>query len=84
MVNDRVVIDFSEFDIWYEPRGSIRSQCLANFSAELTPLPDLSAEWMLYVDDSSNKTACGAGVFLEKSDELLLEQAYPIWVQDYQ
>jgi len=46
-----------------------------DFSAELTPLSDLSAGWTLYVDDSLNKTACGAGVVLEGPGDLLLEQA---------
>jgi len=67
-------VEFSEFDIRYEPRGAIKSQCLADFSAELTPLPTLSGEWTLYVDDSSNKTACGARVVLEGPDDLFLEQ----------
>jgi len=31
--------------------------------------------WTLYVDSSSNKTACGAVVVLEGSGDLLLEQA---------
>jgi len=30
---------------------------------------------MLYVDGSSNKTACGAGVVLKGPDDLLVEQA---------
>jgi len=68
-------VELSEFDIRYEPRGAIKCQCLANFSAELTPLPTLSGGWTLYVDGSSNKTACGAGVVLEGSDDLFLEQA---------
>jgi len=58
-------IELSKFDIQYEPRGAIKSQCLADFSTELTPLLDISAGWTLYVADSSNKTACGAGVVLE-------------------
>ena len=38
-------------------------------------MPDLSAEWTLYVDGSSNKTTCGAGVVLKGLGDLLLEQA---------
>jgi len=68
-------VELSEFDIRYEPRGAIKSQCLADFSAELTPLPTLSGGWTLYVDGSSNKTACEAGVVLEGSGDLLLGQA---------
>jgi len=55
-------------------RGAIKSQCLADFSVELTPLPTLSDGWTLYVDGSSNKTACGAGVVLEGLGDLLLEK----------
>jgi len=64
-------VELSEFDIRYEPRGAIKSQCLVDFSVELTPLPTLSSGWTLYVDRSSNKTACGAGVVLEGSGDLL-------------
>ncbi|XP_068503606.1 uncharacterized protein [Phaseolus vulgaris] len=38
-------------------------------------LRDFSAGWTLYVDDSSNKTTCGAEVVLEGPGDLLLEQA---------
>jgi len=68
-------IELLEFDIRYKPRGAIKSQCLADFSAELTPLPNLLVGWTLYVDDSLNKTTCGAGVVLEGPGGLLLEQA---------
>lgn len=68
-------VELSEFDIRYQLRGAIKSQCLAEFSANLTPLPDLSAGWTVYVDDSSNKTPSGAGVVLEGSDNLFLKQA---------
>jgi len=63
-------VELSEFDIRYEPRCAMKSQCLADFSAELTPLPTLSSGWTLSVDDSSNKTTCGAGVVLEGQDDL--------------
>jgi len=69
------LVELSEFDIRYQPQGAIKSQCLVDFSIELTPLPTLSIGWTLYVDGSSNKTACGAEVVLEGSDDLLLEQA---------
>ena len=69
------LVELSEFDIRYEPRGSIKSQCLVDLSAELRPLRILSGGWTLYVDGSPNKTACGAGVVLEGLDDLLLEQA---------
>ena len=68
-------VELSEFDIRYQPQGAIKSQCLADFSAELTPLPTLLVGWTLYVDGSSNKTVCGAGVVLEGPSDLLLKQA---------
>ena len=43
-------VELSEFDIKYESRGVIKSQCLANFSVELTPQDDVSTEWTLYVN----------------------------------
>lgn len=58
-------VELSEFDIRYELRGAIKSQCLVDFSVELTPQQETSTGWTLYVDGSSNKTACGAGVVLE-------------------
>jgi len=68
-------VELSEFDIRYEPRGAVKSQCLAGFSAELAPHLETSAKWVLYVDGSSNKTACGVGVVLEGPEDLLIEQA---------
>jgi len=68
-------VELSEFDIWYEPKGAIKSQCLADFSVELMHLLDVSVKWTLHVDDSSNKTLCGAGIVLEGLGDLLLEQA---------
>lgn len=68
-------VELSEFDIRYEPRGAIKSQCLADFSIELTPQQDVSTEWTLYVDGSSNKTVYGAGVILEGPGDLLIEKA---------
>ena len=67
-------VELSKFDIRYEPRGTIKSQCLANFSTELAPHPDTPAKWVLFVDGSSNKTACGARVVWEGPEDLLIEQ----------
>ena len=68
-------VDLSEFDIKYESRGAIKSQCLADFSTELAPQPDVSTTWTLYVDGSSNKISYGAGLVLEGPSDLLVEQA---------
>jgi len=64
------------FDIRCELRGTIKSQCLTNFSAELTPQSTIPIKWIIYVNKSSNKTSCGAGVILEGQGDLLLEQAF--------
>jgi len=53
-------VELSEFDIQYEPRGSIKGQVYAGFVAELSPGGDpqeveLESQWMLSVDGSSNK-----------------------------
>ena len=53
-------VELSEFDIQYEPRGSIKGQVYADFVAELSPGRDpqeveLGSQWMLSVDGSSNQ-----------------------------
>jgi len=71
----RWLVEVSEFDIHYEPRGAIKSRCLADFSIELTPQQELSAAWTVYDDGSSNKMACGVGVVLKGPSNHILEQA---------
>jgi len=73
-------VKLSEFDIWYQPRGAIKSQCLTDFSTELTPLPTLSAGWTLYVDGSSNKTACGAGVVFRRTKQSPPRASTLVWI----
>ena len=70
-------IELSEFHIWYQPRGAIKSQALADFATELTPQPieEVHPQWILYVDGSSNSRSCGAGVVLEGPDEIIIEHA---------
>ena len=57
----RWAVELSEFDIWYEPRGSIKGQVYADFVAELSPRGDQEADpgskWSLSVDGSSNQQA---------------------------
>jgi len=72
-------IELSEFDIQYEPRGSIKGQVYADFMVELTskdsqPDPN-DFQWVLSVDGSSNQQGSGVGVILEGPNELLIEQA---------
>ena len=68
-------MELLEFDIQYQPKGAIKSQCLADFLVELTPQHDLQTEWIVYADRSSNETVCGVGVVLEGLGDLILEQA---------
>ena len=76
----RWVVELSEFDIQYEPRGFIKGQVYANFVAELSPGGDpqeveLGSQWMLSVDGSSNQQGSGAGIILEGPNGVLIEQA---------
>jgi len=56
-------VEFSEFDVQYEPRGPIKGQVYADFVVELS------------VDGSSNQQGSGADVILEGPNGLLIEQA---------
>ena len=56
----RWAVELSEFDIQYEPRGSIKGQVYADFVAKLSPGGDsqeveVGAQWTLSVDGSSNQ-----------------------------
>nr|XP_025676136.1 uncharacterized protein LOC112776263 [Arachis hypogaea] len=70
-------IELSEFDIQYQPRGSVKSQYLVDFIAELTePCSDTSSPtWTLFVDGASNPQGAGAGILLENSDGIVLEHS---------
>ena len=79
----RWAVELSEFDIQYEPRGSIKGQVYADFVAELSPggAPELElgsqlgSQWLLSVDGSSNQQGSGAGIVLEGPNGVLIEQA---------
>jgi ribonuclease HI len=70
-------VELSEYDISYTPRGSIKSQVLADFVLEMTSLPpeENTAPWTLSVDGASNLRGSGAGVVLEGPDGKLIEQS---------
>jgi ribonuclease HI len=70
-------IELSEFDIAFLPRGSIKSQVLADFVLEMTSLPEEEDQqpWTLSVDGASNIKGSGAGVILEGPDGVLIEQS---------
>jgi hypothetical protein len=70
-------IELSEYDVQFVPRGSIKSQVLADFVVEFT-LPAQSETpfvWLLSVDGSSNLKGSGAGVILEGPNDILVEQS---------
>ncbi|MCH94258.1 gag-pol polyprotein, partial [Trifolium medium] len=70
-------VELTEYDITYVPRGSIKSQALADFILELTSPPgDPNTQpWTLSVDGASNLRGSGAGVVLEGPDGILIEQS---------
>ncbi|XP_072057740.1 uncharacterized protein [Arachis hypogaea] len=70
-------IKLSEFDIHYQPRGSIKSQYLADFVAEFTaPNSDAgNPEWILFVDGASNPKGLGEGILLENQEGIVLEHS---------
>lgn len=73
-------VELSEYDIEYEPRGSIKAQALADFAVELvdkntTNLKGPQETWVFSVDGSSNLRGSGAGVTLEGPNGVLLEQS---------
>nr|XP_025678202.1 uncharacterized protein LOC112778047 [Arachis hypogaea] len=70
-------IELSEFDIHYQPRGSVKSQYLADFVAEFTGLSsdEKSTSWVLFVDGASNPQGSGAGILLENPDGVVVEHS---------
>ncbi|XP_020232779.1 uncharacterized protein LOC109813072 [Cajanus cajan] len=69
-------IELSEFDIGFQPRGPIRSQCLVDFINELQPKGCfVNSLWTIHVDGSSNSQGSGAGIILEGPTGLILEQS---------
>nr|XP_025703449.1 uncharacterized protein LOC112805264 [Arachis hypogaea] len=70
-------IELSEFDISYQPRGTIKPQWLADFVAELTSShpEQVNQTWTLFVDGASNPQGSGAGILLESSDGIVLEHS---------
>nr|KYP51750.1 Retrovirus-related Pol polyprotein from transposon 412 family [Cajanus cajan] len=69
-------VELSEFDIQYESCGLLKAQCLADFIAELTPITvEEPQEWTLHVDGSSNSKGGGAGIILERPNQVTVEQS---------
>ncbi|XP_061359835.1 uncharacterized protein LOC133303882 [Gastrolobium bilobum] len=72
-------IELSEYDIAYESRKAIKSQALADFVMELTPLnlehEESGGAWKVYVDGSSNNKGRGAGIILESLGGVTIEHS---------
>ncbi|XP_061363519.1 uncharacterized protein LOC133307115 [Gastrolobium bilobum] len=72
-------IELSEHDITYESRKAIKSQALADFIMELTPMnPEHNKygdAWKVYVDGSSNDKGSGAGIILESPEGVTIEHS---------
>ena len=64
-------IEMQSLEITYEPRKAVKGQAFADFIVEMTrPVaPDnLDQVWKVYVDGSSTKNGCGAGVIYESPE----------------
>ncbi|XP_057444187.1 uncharacterized protein LOC130736368 [Lotus japonicus] len=70
-------VELSEYDIQYEPRGTVTIQILIDFVAEMTPTEDEgeSGESILSVDGSSNDKGSGVGITIENPDKMTIEQS---------
>jgi len=70
-------VELSEYDLYYVPRSSIKSQVLADFVVEFTSPAQYVAPfvWLLLVDGSSNLKGSGAGIILEGPGDILIEQS---------
>jgi len=72
-------VEFSEFDIKYEPQGPVKGQVYADFVVELMSegsCPDHgNFRWILSVDGSSNQQGSRAGIILEGPRGLMIEQS---------
>ncbi|MCI18043.1 hypothetical protein A2U01_0039194, partial [Trifolium medium] len=69
-------LEFSELDIRYESRKTLKAQVLADFVAEMTTpvsLNDGADKWTIFVDGASSPTRAGAGIILENENDILIE-----------
>jgi len=67
-------VEFSEFNIRYEPHGPIKAQCLLDFVNDLQQRP-IEDQWTLHVDGSSNPKGAGVGIVLEGPNDILIEKS---------
>jgi len=69
-------IELWEFNIWYEPHGPIKAQCLVDFTNDLQEQPPTQDTWWtMDVDGSSNPQGAGVGVVLEGPGDIVIEQS---------
>jgi len=72
----RWVVELSEFDVQYEPRGPIKSQVYADFVEELSSeAPQVDGwdfQWVLSVG-SFNQQGSETRIILEEPNRLLIE-----------
>lgn len=68
-------LELSEYNITFVPSKVIKSQILADFMIELSPNNQIKNDksWKLFIDGSSAKDKCGAGVVLIDPDNIKLE-----------
>ena len=67
-------MEFSEFEIRYKSRTTIKAQVLVNFLVEMVDEKETQVpSQTLYVDGASSARGCGAGVILEKEGGIVVE-----------
>lgn len=69
------VVELSEYDVQYVPRGNIKSQALADFSVEFSSLVDEETHKGGHsIEDTSNVNNSTSRIVLEGSGDILIEQ----------
>ncbi|XP_057734574.1 uncharacterized protein LOC130950023 [Arachis stenosperma] len=70
-------IEFSQYDLRYEPRHAIKAQAIADFLVEVTrdPTEETGIRWRLHVDGASNQKSGGARIILESPTGVIYEQS---------
>lgn len=76
-------LELSEYNISFVPFKAIKSQILTDFIIELTPNKQIenNRSRKLFIDGSSAKNKCGAGIVLIDPDDIKLEYAIKLSFQ---
>lgn len=79
-------LELSEYNITFTLSKAIKSQILADFIIELTPVKQnkTTGNWRLFIDGSSAKNKCGAGIVLIDPDNIKLEYAIKLYLSKQQ